>query len=284
MTQTLLRPPTTQPFVLRQSDLKTWAKCPLQYKFDKIDALPRVQSGSLTFGSLIHHFVQMLEEGMPLQEAVAGFTEAWLDPVSFDPQYRVDYYVRGTDFRSFLAEGPRILTEWAALYAWDADVVLAREYSFDVGIGDGHVLHGTIDKLALRYRADIDAMVLMAIDYKTTRKMPTYDWLADDLQFTAYLYASTRPEFWTSLSEAAGEDLHARYAPLRRYGEWVQLTGPRRRDADERDAQDFGRLELAADALAASVAMRIFVPNISGESCRWCDYRAVCGLKPVPED
>jgi hypothetical protein len=41
---------------------------------------------------------------------------------------------------------------------------------------------------------------------------------------------------------------------------------------------------MAVDAMAESVAMRIFVPNISGESCRYCEFRAVCGLPQLDEN
>jgi len=259
---------------VRQSDLKTWMKCPLQYRYRHIDGLQEEQAGSSIFGSIIHDCVLYMEENADLPGAIERFKKFWLDPSELDPTYRVDYYVRGTNWKKFMEDGPRVLTDWWSVISWETDLVLAREHTFDVPIGNGHTLHGTVDKLVVRYRAKTDENVLLISDYKTNKKTPTYDYLEEDLQFSAYAYASTRPEFWTGLHPGAFE----KYQDLPRYGEWVQLTVPRRMDAGIRSERHYNRLTMAVNALADSVAMRIFVPNISGESCRYCEFRKQCGL------
>lgn len=267
---------------VRQSDLKTWSRCPLQYRYQHIDKLPRTQSGSLTFGSILHDCVLFLEEQQDLEGAVQRFHRFWIDPTLLDAEYAIDYFVRGTNWRKYAAEGEKVLRDWWGIIQWESDVVLAREYEFDVPIGDGHVLHGTIDKLVLRYRADLGRQVVLISDYKTNNKAPTYDYLAEDLQFTAYAYATEVPSFWDNLP--GGAELYEKTKNLDRYGEWVALKGPKRMDAGERTQQQYGRLVYAVNALAESVALRIFVPNISGESCRYCDFRSNCGLPVIPDD
>lgn len=272
------------PTHIRQSDIKLWQKCPLMWKFANIDGLPREQSGSLTFGSILHDCVLFLEQTGDLDEAIERFRRFWTFPATLDPTYTPQYYVRGTSWKKFNESGPRVLRDWWSIISWDTDVTLAREYTFSVPIGDGHTLDGTVDKLAIRFRADLNSYVVLASDYKTNKKNPTYDYLAEDLQFTAYLYATTRPEFWADLPGGRGPELFDMYRDLPRYGEWVQLTGPKRMDAGVREQRHYNRLAMSANAIADSIAMRIFVPNISGESCRYCPYRKPCGLPELDEE
>jgi RecB family exonuclease len=197
------------------------------------------------------------------------------------PEYKIDYYVKGTNWKKFLSEGERMIRDWWGIIRWDADVTLAREYHFEVPIGNGHVLEGTIDKLVIRQVPKLHTNVVLISDYKTNSKTPTYEWLEDNLQFTAYAYATTRPEFWAGLPNGAA--IEQQVATLPRWGEWVSLKGPKRLDAGERSQVQYNRLTMAVNALAESVAMRIFVPNISGENCRYCEFRANCGLREVPD-
>lgn len=264
------------PIDVRQSDLKLWQRCPLMYRYQNIDHLPREQSGSLSFGSIIHLCVLHLEVEQDLAAAIAMFRKFWAEPSSVDAEFKVDFYVRGTNWKKYLAEGERILRHWWSLIQWESDVVLGREFGFSVPIGDGHTLNGTIDKLAIRFIPSINSRVVLVSDYKSNKKLPTYEYLAEDLQFSAYSYATTRPEFWATIPD--GPEIFQRVETFPRYGEWVQLTGPKRMDAGERTQRHYNRLTMAINALAESVAMRIFVPTISGESCKWCDYRKPCGL------
>lgn len=268
---------------VRQSTLKQWAKCPLIYKHSEIDGLSREQSGSLTYGSILHDCVLWMEVHQDVEGAVRRFKEFWLAPTLLDPIYAVDYYVKGTSWKRFMEQGPIVLRNWWSIIRWDSALTLAREHTFEVPIGqDGNTLCGTIDKLEIRFRAAVNSYVVQVVDYKSDKKTPTYGYLADDLQFSAYCYATTRPEFWASLPR--GPELFAQYRELPRYGEWVQLTAPRRMDAGVREQRHYNRIAMAVDALAQSVAMRIFVPTISGESCRYCEFRKPCGLPLLDEN
>jgi RecB family exonuclease len=260
---------------IRQSDLKTWYQCPLKWRFQNIDGLPRLQNASATFGSVLHDCVFHLETTGDLQGTLDRFEKLWRDPELLGAEHRIDHYVKGTSWTRFAQEGPDIIRKWWKVIEWESDQVLAREFTFDVPIGSGHVLHGTLDKLAIRYRADIDSFVVQVVDYKTNRKVPKYDFLQEDIQFSAYSYATTRPELWEQLGRP---EWYEQYRDLPRYGEWVQLTGPRRMDAGPRIERQYVRLAAAVDGVAESVAARIFIPNISGETCLYCDFRGPCGL------
>lgn len=271
---------------VRQSDLKMWAKCPLLYKFHYLDGLQREQSGSLTYGSVIHHCVEFLEKTGDLDAAIALFERLWAQPTLLDPTYQPQYYVRGTSWKKFFETGPKVLRDWHSIFSWDSSLVLAHEYSFEVPIGqNGHTLHGTVDKIEISFKATAyegrGGPVVKVVDFKTDKKQPTYDYLAEDLQFSAYAYATTQREFWANLG---GDDAWRRYLGYERHGEWIQLSGPKRMDAGIREQRHFNRIAMAVDALADSVAMRIFVPTISGETCRYCEFRKPCGLPELDDD
>lgn len=268
--------------LIRQSEIKRFMDCPLQFRFMR-EGHPREQSSALTWGTLIHEAVLRLERWDDLPRALDWFTEAWMDPTSLDASLKIDYMMPRTSFKKYLDEGIEIIERWAGIYRWDTEPVLARECEFTVPVvGTEHELTGTIDRLTIRYVGDLDAHVVLIQDYKTNRKVPTYNYLQHDLQFTAYAYATTRPEFWATFED--GDDLYERYRDLPRHGEWIHLRGPKRMNAGERTELHYARLRYAVNAIADSIAMGIYVPNISGESCTYCDFRKACGLPTLDEE
>jgi len=264
------------PIRFRQSDIKRWGTCPLQYKYANLDGLPRIQTCAVTFGSIIHDVILWMEVNRDLPGAIHLFQDYWIDPTRLDPSYEIQKWLPKRSFESYAQDGARMLRSWWAIIEWDADVVLGREQHFVVPIGDGHELEGTLDKLVVRYKPKTDSYALVVSDYKTSRKVPSYGYLRQDLQFSAYCYATTQPEFWTGVDN--GEHLRQQVMHLPREAEWVQLTAPQRKHAGDRNDQDYNRITYAVNAMAASIDMRIFVPNISGESCTFCDFRERCGL------
>lgn len=153
----------------------------------------------------MHDCVLFLEVNRDLEGALARFKRFWANPeecpvpAGTEP-LRVDFYVRGTSWRKFQDDGQRILRDWWSIIQWDTDLTLAREYPFDVPIGDGHTLHGTVDKLMVRYRAKAGQYVLLVSDYKSNRKVPTYGYLEEDLQFSAYCVDPQTPVLMADLT------------------------------------------------------------------------------------
>lgn len=262
----------------------------MQWKFGRVDGLVREQGASSVFGSILHDVVLYMEVNQDLEGAVARFKRFWLEPhlcppPPGNPPYQIDYYVRGTNWKAFMEKGEKILRDWWSIISWDSDLTLAREHTFEVPIGtQGNTLNGTVDKLVIRYRADIDSHVVLISDYKSAAKLPTQDSLLENVQFHAYCYATTRPEFWQNLPGGRGMELFDTYRNLPRYAEWVQLSAARRMEAGRREQRHYNRVAIAVDAMAESVAMRIFVPTITGTTCRWCEFRKPCGLPALDEN
>lgn len=258
---------------VRQSDLKKWSSCALAWHFGK-SGVPRVQSSALTFGTLIHVVILHLEESRDLDSAITMWLKAWEKPEVVDPELEIQEWIKGHSYAKLRDEGVKILRDWWSLAQWQTEVVLAREHHFIVPIGK-HELEGTIDKLIVRW-VDGDYHLVVS-DYKTSRKRPTYDYLNHDLQFTAYGYATTQESFWDGIGGRAAWE---RWKDARRYGEWVHLQTTKRLAAGERTQMHYNRLAYAVEQMAMSVAMDIYMPTISGDTCAYCEFREVCGINP----
>lgn len=256
--------------------LKTWAACPERFRLEQAGA-DREQSCALTFGTVIHACLEHLEQD-GIDAALEKFRLWWDEPTLLGDDLKIDYYLNQRSWKKYNSLGEKILREWHSIWEWNTDVVLAREYTFDVPIGDGHILHGTIDRLVVRYGKLGPELVVSDFKTNANHNEPTYDDLHEDLQFTAYSYATSQPEFWTGFED--GEAMYERYKKYERRGEWIQLQGPKRKDAGTRTEQQYQRLIRAVNEMARSVEAQIYVPTISGASCKWCQFRAVCGLPP----
>ena len=206
---------------VRQSDLSSYMRCPKQYWFQRDGIYPREQSSALSFGTAIHDAVLEMEVARDLKVGLDRYKAIWNNLEAHDLAY--DYILPRNSHEGYQAMAKQILGDWWQIIQWDQDVVLGREHFFEVPLGKrGHVLTGTVDKLALRMVGS--SQVVLISDYKTSAKAPTRDYLRHNVQFTAYSYASTQPEFWGTIP--GGLDIMANVAKHPRVGEWVHLRGP----------------------------------------------------------
>lgn len=267
--------------IFRQSMIKEFTECPLRHRF-RSQGAPREQSSAMSFGSAIHDAVMTLELNYDLRAGLDRFDAIWGNLAQFDWDY--DYILPRNSHLGYHDLGHRILRDWWMLIQWDTDVVLAREHFFSVPLGDDageHILQGTADKVVLR-RMKGGQIAVVASDYKTGSKTPTRDYLAHDVQFSAYSYATTQPEFWINIPN--GADLYQQYLDAPRYGEWVQLRAVKRIDAGIRTDVHYNRLRYACEQIALAINLGIYVPDLSGETCEYCEFRKICGLPTRAEE
>lgn len=259
--------------IIRQSTIKQFMDCSLRYKFAAEGAV-REQSSALSFGTVIHEAVLFMETAPSnnLAVGIAKFDSMWDNLDAHDLAY--DYLIPRNSHDGYRDMGHKILRDWWALIQWESDVVMGREFQFTVPIGS-NTLTGTVDKWGLRPLKGGGFGVLVS-DYKTSAKQPTRDYLQHDVQFHAYCYATTQPEFWANVPD--GEKLYQLYKDAPRIGEWVHLRTPKRIDAGFREEYHYNRLKYAIEQIELSVATGIFVPDISGSSCEFCEFRKRCGL------
>src|SRR4051794_13612474 len=110
---------------IRQSQIHTWEKCPLLYRFREIDGLRGEDNAAAPFGSAVHSAIFVLETTNDISLARQHFREAWASA-------EFDYFLPRTSFNGYLDKGEEILRKWWDIQQWNASKVLAREYYFEV--------------------------------------------------------------------------------------------------------------------------------------------------------
>lgn len=263
--------------LIRQSTIRAWSECPLRLKF-QLEGAVREQSSALSFGTGIHDAVLVMEQARDLQVGIDRWKLVWTHLDLLNIEY--DYMLPRNSHNGYFELGIQILQDWWELISWESDKVLAREHEFLVPLG-ANELTGTADKVALRQIKGGEWIVLIS-DYKTGAKAPTRNYLQHDIQFHSYCYASTQPEFWTGIPN--GQHLYEATKDWRRAGEWVHLRQTKRIDAGFRDQVHYNRLAYAVDQIEKSMALGIYVPTITGETCEFCTFRRICGLPSRAEE
>lgn len=259
--------------------IKNWMGCPLQQKLSQTPigkTLPRLTSGNMAYGTAVHAALEAFNEGSTLEEATEFFITIWDNPKLVDNE--VDYYYPRTSYGQFREKGIEVIKDYAESREWDAREVIATEHRFCVPFGE-HTLSGIVDYL--EYESVTDTMYI--IDLKTGKR-PSADQLAMDVQFTSYLYAPSQIEFWIGNPEEGeryagfenGEELYEKYRNSTYVGIWYDLRNNKEYRVAPRTDQDFKRLYYCCESIASAVEHDVYVPDISADTCKWCDYKSIC--------
>lgn len=261
---------------VRQSTIRQFGGCPRQYYYSEVLGLGKEQVGSLTvLGSIFHYALDVYETyGRDLDLAKRTFEYYWEHPGELGE--KIDFWHRGSTFLSLLDRGTKMLEQFAELEPWRGQLV-GTELHFEVPLGP-HTLTGTIDKLWVHP----GAKRLDVVDFKTGAVVPSK--LRYHLQFTAYCYASMRPEFWAGIK--GFEDGHLKFGGFVRDGWWYQARDNKMFNAGERTALDYKRLYLAVEAMEQTIEAGVFPLDANGENCGYCPFvESVCGSEmPNPVD
>lgn len=302
--------------LFHQSDISAWGRCPAQFGYRRA-GMPQSTSSAMAYGSVMHHAIQVFETALheariacnnkvrspeynqkfneAIQVTLETFVHFW-NPMNIeaicDP-VPADGWLPRQGYSEMRKRGIDAIRKYADLIRYDDHELLGAEYSFNVPIlgtwdddlNEPHVLAGSIDRLAARhYKRNL---TLCVDDYKTGKE---YKYLRQNLQFTAYCYATTRPEFWTGwrgedgFGEERGMKLYERFKDCARRGTWINMRRFEFQDAGFRAQTDYDRFALAVSQIAESIKHDIFPLTISGEACTYCDYRNVCGGVGVADD
>lgn len=254
--------------IVRQSGLKQFGNCAQQYFLSEVLGIGKELSGSLTvMGTVWHYAVEVYEEyDNDLDLAKRTFAWYWEHPEELGE--RVDFYHRSTTWQGLLERGLKMLDEYHELLPFQGALV-GTEIRFEVPIGD-HTLQGTIDKLWIRE----GQKRLEVVDIKTGAHVP--EKLRYNIQFTAYCYATMRPEFWANVT--GFEDGYTRFANYQRGGWWYHARNNKMWNAGDREALDYQRLYLAVTEMDKAVQADIYPLDIKGENCGYCPFvNDVCG-------
>lgn len=259
--------------------VKTWMGCPLQAKFKEIENLPYRSSGKAVFGNCIHDALDQYNQGVPIDKAIDRFLETWNDPELLG--LTIDYWPKFTTYGGLRKKGQEILKGYAEKHAWEQRTVIVSEHKFCVPFGE-HEISGVVDLIELK-KSTKGKLAMRIVDYKTNAKAPTLANLRLDIQFTTYVYASLQPEFWMGVPGSEkylplpdGEKMFDMYQDVARRAIWFHLWTNKEMDAGDRDDMDFMRLYRCINEISKAVEADIYVPNISGDTCTYCDFTDIC--------
>ncbi len=286
--------------IFHQSDISSWIRCAHAFQLDRSGA-PRLQTSALAFGSVMHHALETFERlshnettsyEAAIRAAIDTFDHYW-HPTNIDVICpAVQLWLPRQGYGELRTRGINAIAEYAQLMRYDDHELLATEYSFMVPIdgtwddelAEPHQLAGTVDRLAVRYFRGKPAVCID--DFKTGKE---YKNLRQNLQFTAYCYASTKHEFWTGwqgedgFGTERGTRLFNRFQNAGRRGTWINLRSIRFQDAGWRGPRDYERFAIAVSQVHASMTAEIYPLSLSGDTCTYCEFRDVCAGVGVPE-
>lgn len=266
--------------------INTWMECPTKAHFKDILDIPEPQHAKTTFGSCIHDALELYNQEGDLQAAIVRFEETWADPVILDkPEYPdqthvPDVWPPNMTYDDFRKRGRQDLEQYADDNKWANRKILASEHKFVVPFGD-HTLSGIVDVLELNGRGS--KKELRVIDYKTAARMPTFEDLRFNIQFTCYIFATEQPEFWDEIPR--GDLYFEELQSTPRRGIWYSLWHHKARDVGPRRDEDYMRLHRALLEIEKAVNAGVYVPDITGASCMWCPYTRLCGITiPIADE
>ena len=261
------RPPTAgvQPLYadgrlrLSASRLDTYDDCPLRYAYEYVLHVRRDAGVQAGLGSLFHEvlakFLDPKRTDPPTHDAlIALAVEHWTDDIArYRPQAeeaRRDYF--------------DMLEQW-----WDREGsliehgqgpdVLDVERKFTIEVGP-HTVTGFIDRVD---RAD-DGMGIRIVDYKTGRKEPSADDMADNLQLAVYHLAASRDSELMALGPATQ----------------LRLLFPRTMNAYDQEIlpNHAGATEARILAAAERILAEDFEPSVHA-NCRYCSFQRLCPIQ-----
>lgn len=252
------------------SRLKVFGECANQYRYQYLLQLDGAQYGAYTALGVVFHYALEVYElyGRDLTLAVRTFDYYWDHPTELDT--RIDFYPPRTTHQGLRENAHEMLERYHDLYPWKTGKLVGTEIRFEVPIGP-HTLRGVIDKLFYRP----GAKELQVIDFKTGNYVPTR--LRYNLQFTCYLYAVTRPEFWTQVP--GWEDFWSTATGLKVQGQWYHARNGKMFNAGFRNDSDYKRLLLAIDRMEQAIDSDIYPLTIEGTACGWCSWVDICGTE-----
>jgi len=243
-------PPPQDPDIrLSFSRVDTYERCPLLFRFRYLDKLPSTPGPDLSWGSAIHAALevwwsQKLPSPPPVEVLYRALYDHWEDTgfADMDRERKLEWYRHARD----------ILTRHYDMYAPDYRPAVACEQWFELDLGDGVAVRGSIDHVARTASGGLGI-----VDWKTNRRARNRSEVASSLQLAIYALAAR--ELWG------------------REPEWVALdfVVPGLRVSVDRSEIDVDGAVGRIRDVARRVADEQF-PASPSPLCGWCDYRSVC--------
>ncbi len=251
------------------SALDTFKICPLKYKYQDIDKLKAPKRIEAVFGTLLHSALKFMFERNPLyptvDEIIDFFTKEFnekSEKIIWPNEER-----KTADEKTYYEEGVKLIKNfYKKNQPWNFNALeLESRFALEIPdekTGETHTLAGIIDRID---KNDADGSYEI-IDYKTGKKMPAEDKLADNLQLNVYHLALASR--WPSV---APEKIKMSLYFLK-HNEKISAT------------PDIGREDKTKKALLITIReieerkKANNFPPTPGPLCDWCGFRSRCPM------
>jgi DNA helicase-2/ATP-dependent DNA helicase PcrA len=236
---------------LSYSQLETYMRCPLQYKYQYVLKIPTPSGNAASFGTTIHTVLQKFYEGFMKDRSyglshLLNLLETHWDPVGYGSQVHQ---------KRMKEEGKNLLTEFFNTYHHPDHEILNLEKLFKIKVDDGLYLTGKIDRVDTHAGGSIEI-----IDYKTG-KIPSEKELKKSLQLSIYALAATDGGLYKK--ELDKVDLTFYY-----------LQGMEKVTM-KRTPEELIEVKSTVGAIVSKIREGKFEPHV-GPWCDFCNFRMIC--------
>ena len=229
--------------MLSASDIETYRRCPLKYKFARVFRIPQEPTINQRFGILVHQVLERFHTtGGGSRESLMQLLEA---------SWRRCGFGERNDERQFRRRAESALQRYWELDQERAGDPVWFERSFTFRLGP-HVLRGRVDRVDRLAGGSYEL-----IDYKTGRAKTAGE-LREDLQLSLYQMGAR---------EAWGLETSAQSYYYVLENEKVPV---------EHSEAELERVRATVAEIAEGIAGQKFEPRPDPELCAGCDYRIVC--------
>lgn len=165
------------------SALETYRNCPLKYRYKTIDKLKEPKSKEAVFGTLVHSTMKFAYDPAlippTLDQSIDHFSRGWNSEI----------WENELEERAAFAQGIEMIQKYYRNNDPKDATIVALESNFSLEIANPHkpeeihTIRGIIDRI------DKTENGYEIIDYKTSKKMPSQDFVDSNLQLSIYLKA-----------------------------------------------------------------------------------------------
>ncbi|HBO16860.1 MAG: UvrD/REP helicase [Candidatus Moranbacteria bacterium GW2011_GWE2_35_2-] len=233
------------------SALETYRNCPLKYKYQNIDKIKEPKSKEAVFGTIIHSALKFAHTPGILSPTL----EQTLD--YFSRNWNSDVFEVEAEERAAFSQGVEMIRKYYEKNNIAATNIVDLESRFAIDL-EGNVISGIIDRID---KTDDGYEI---IDYKTAKKMPSQEYVDNNLQLSVYLKA-----FLVRYPEEA-KNLEKIKVSLYFLKHGVKLTA-------SRNLQQLQKIDEEFLEVIKNIEERKFDPNIT-PLCDWCGYQKLCPM------
>ena len=245
------------------SGLETFLLCPAKYKFQYVERFKTPKSKDAFFGSLIHDCLRVFHNPScptpPLEEDILKyFTEKWDSSLYQNEQEEAFAFHQGIDIlKSYCLQNQKLDSTIVNLETLFAIPILENHKK--TGGKEFHQITGRIDRIDKLADGSFEV-----IDYKTSKKMPSQEYVDGNLQLSIYhLGAINR---WPSFQKKNKPIKLSLY--FLRHGEKLSTT---------RNSRQANESKEKILSLIREIRESNFEP-ISNPLCDWCSFQQYCPL------